>query len=166
MLEISTALALVAVFSLIAFPAWRAIERSADNRAARLTLRSLEPEVARVIIASDGEVPGDIAARMRVGGLTLGDGTAASTDADTVSVAPLSGSADRAVLTVLADSGWCWVMSSTVDASPRWAVDETPAEGACRAAEPSITAGTVTGSEDAPSQLNLTSAWVPPEPEP
>lgn len=154
-LEIAAALALIAVISLVAFPKWRAAERSAADRAARLTLASLEPEVARVTISAGGEVPVDVAFRMRVGGLTLTAGTVASRDANSVSVAPLAGSADRAVLALLSDSGACWVMSTTIDAEPRWGVDRDPDDGACRASEPGITDGSVAGTEGSPSELNL-----------
>lgn len=154
MLEIATALMLVAAFALIAFPTWRAVERSAQDRNARSTLLSLEPEVARAVLEA-GEVPTNLEDRMRVSDLSMVGSASPSTSSDVVSVGGLSGSTDRAVLTVLSKTGACWVMSTVIDDDPRWGVDRSPGTAACRASHPGISAATVTGSEKEPSSLTL-----------
>jgi Tfp pilus assembly protein PilE len=155
-LEIATALTLVAVFSAIAVPTWQAYEERSARSNIKMLVRSLEPEVVRVMIENNGSAPADTAARMRVGNPELVNGSNYSQSSGRVSVGPLPGDITRAVVAVQGDDGSCWVASISVDGETRWAVDEDPVDFRCRAGHPAVGSGSVVGTESSPAPITIT----------
>ena len=155
-LEIATALVVIAVFSAIAVPTWQAYESRASASNVRMLLRSLEPEVLRVTLDNGGIVPGDIAARMRVGSPEVVNGANYSESPARVSVGPMAGDNTRAAVAVLGEDGTCWVSSISLDGDTKWASDPDPVDFRCRAGHPSVGSGSVSGTEEEPSPLSIT----------
>lgn len=153
-LELATAAALLMMFVAIAIPTYRAFEGGGENTAARARLAAFEVELARAQADNGGAFPDDLHTQVVAGSEEVVDGATASTGPSMLSVQKLT--ANNASGTVLSDTGHCIVGVFNVTGDPVWAVDETPAAGACRAGHPTISdeSGGWTAGDDNAVSLN------------
>lgn len=135
-LELATAVALLLTFVAIAIPVYRAFESRGGDQAARHRLAAIEVEVARAQVDNGGVFPAEIHAHIPGGSDQIVDGDTPSERPSMLSLHTIA--PDAVAGAVLSDSGHCLVVVFTVNDEAAWAIDQTPAGAACRAAHPAI----------------------------
>ena len=148
-LELAIAVALLVTFVAIAIPTYQRIQTGAWDKAARLTLLSVEPELARIQSESlDGTFPDDLAPRVQVGSTEVV--TADRSDGD-VSLGNLDG--EYAIGTTMSRSGTCWAAFFNITDEPLWAFAKDILSTQCTADNPLFTIGAPTSGPGSTTDL-------------